>query len=132
MLALSSPAFSQFLYSALYEELIAPTHRQKCPESDLQTVHLSFPYVITFRLVTAVNPRPTSTMMDPMAGIDGNTPGVQETDEKDVIDVNSLRYNVERVDKIQSVMCIASGCVAGICGLTGLEGLGAYFGWDRV
>jgi len=65
-------------------------------------------------------------MMDPMAGIDGDSPGEQATDEKDVIDVTSLRYNLERVDKIQSVMGIASGCVAGICGLTGLEGLGTF------
>jgi len=67
--------------------------------------------------------------MDPMAGIDSNsaTDLQQETDEKGVIDVTSLRYNLERVDKIQSVMGIASGCVAGICGLTGLQGLGTFY-----
>jgi hypothetical protein len=63
-------------------------------------------------------------MIDPMAGLDGGAPGAQDTDEKDVIDMTSLRYNMERVDKIRSVMGIASGCVAGILGLTGFEGLG--------
>ena len=66
-------------------------------------------------------------MIDPMAGLDSGVPGAQDTDEKDVIDITSLRYNMERVDKIRSVMGIASGCVAGICGLTGLEGLGKLF-----
>jgi hypothetical protein len=64
-------------------------------------------------------------MIDPMANLDGGAPGA-EADEKDVIDVTSLRYNLERVDKIRSVMGIASGCVAGVCGLTGLEGLGTF------
>ncbi len=63
-------------------------------------------------------------MIDPMAGLDAGVPGIQDTDEKEVIDITSLRYNLERVDKIRSVMGIASGCVAGIYGLTGLEGLG--------
>ena len=63
-------------------------------------------------------------MIDPMAGLDSGAPGVQETDEKDVVDITSLRYNLERVDNLRSVMGIASGCVAGICGLTGLQGLG--------
>lgn len=62
-------------------------------------------------------------MIDPMAGLDGGAPGVN-TDEKDVIDFTSLRYNMERVDTIRSVMGIASGCAAGILGLTGLEGFG--------
>jgi hypothetical protein len=62
--------------------------------------------------------------MDPLAGIDAAAlPGV-ETDEKDVLDVATLRYNLQHVDTIRSVMNIASGCVAGICGLTGWEGLG--------
>jgi hypothetical protein len=63
-------------------------------------------------------------MIDPMAGLDAAPGGAAPEDEKDVIDVTSLRYNLERVDKIRSVMGIASGCVAGVCGLTGLEGLG--------
>ena len=63
-------------------------------------------------------------MIDPMANLDGGAPGATDTNEKDVIDITSLRYNLERVDKIRSVMGISSGCVAGICGLTGLEGLG--------
>ena len=63
-------------------------------------------------------------MIDPMAGIDAALPGPDTHDEKDVFDVTTLRYNLQHIDKIRSVMNIASGCVAGICGLTGLEGLG--------
>ena len=64
--------------------------------------------------------------MDPLAGIDAAISGPETTDEKDVFDVNTLRYNLQHVDTIRSVMNIASGCVAGICGLTGWEGLGMY------
>ena len=64
--------------------------------------------------------------MDPLAGLDAALPGTEATDEKDVFDVNTLRYNLQHVDTIRSVMNIASGCVAGICGLTGWQGLGAY------
>jgi hypothetical protein len=63
-------------------------------------------------------------MIDPMAGLDGSAAPPTDADEKDVIDMVSLRINLQRVDKIRSVMGIASGCVAGILGLTGLEGLG--------
>ena len=63
-------------------------------------------------------------MIDPMAGLDGSAAPPTAADEKDVIDMVSLRINLQRVDKIRSVMGIASGCVAGILGLTGLEGLG--------
>jgi hypothetical protein len=63
-------------------------------------------------------------MIDPMANI-GDTPGApSETSDKDVIDFVALQVNLQRVDKVRSVMGIASGCVAGICGLTGWEGLG--------
>lgn len=65
-------------------------------------------------------------MIDPMAGIDAALPGPETHDEKDVFDVTTLRYNLQHIDKIRSVMNIVSGCVAGICGLTGLEGLGTY------
>ena len=63
--------------------------------------------------------------MDPLAGIDANLPGPEATDEKDVFDVTTLRYNLQHVDTIRSVMNIASGCAAGILGLTGWQGLGA-------
>lgn len=67
-------------------------------------------------------------MIDPMADLDA-VPGAassSETDEKDVIDFTTLRYNMQHIDKVRSVMGIAAGCVAGICGLTGYEGLGAF------
>jgi EMC6 len=66
-------------------------------------------------------------MIDPMANLDA-APGAPEPgDEKDVIDIACLQYNLLRVEQIRSVMGIASGCVAGIFGLTGLEGLGKYY-----
>ena len=65
-------------------------------------------------------------MIDPMANLDGGAgAGAEEStgNEKDVIDIVSLRVNLQRVEQIRSVMSIASGCVAGICGYTGFEGL---------
>ena len=68
-------------------------------------------------------------MMDPMAGLDGaDTPAAGdhgESSSKEVFDAIALQRNMQRIDKIRSVMGIASGCVSGIMGLTGLEGLGA-------
>ena len=66
-------------------------------------------------------------MIDPMANLDAPTAAGAASDEKDVLDVNTLRYNAQNIDQIRSVMGIASGCVAGICGLTGWEGLGRYY-----
>lgn len=62
-------------------------------------------------------------MIDPMANLDA-APEAVAADEKDIIDVPTLRYNLQNIDRVRSVMGIASGCVAGICGLTGYEGLG--------
>jgi len=64
--------------------------------------------------------------MDPMANLDGGGGDPDLPDEKDVIDITSLKYNLERVDNVRSVMGIASGCLAGICGLTGLEGFWCF------
>ena len=63
-------------------------------------------------------------MIDPMANLDGAASSQDTSEEKDIIDFSSLRYNLDRIDRTRSVMGIASGCVAGICGLTGFEGLG--------
>ena len=69
-------------------------------------------------------------MMDPMAGLDGgDTQAGAHADgenSKEVFDSIALQRNMQRVDKIRSVMGIASGCVSGVMGLTGLEGLGAF------
>ena len=63
-------------------------------------------------------------MIDPMANLDAGVSGAsQGGEEKDVIDFMALRNNLEKIDRMKSVMSIASGCVAGICGLTGLQGL---------
>jgi ER membrane protein complex subunit 6 len=66
-------------------------------------------------------------MIDPMAGLDAAAPAAGDAaDEKDVIDFMALRFNLQRIDRIRSVMGIASGCVAGILGLTGLQGFGKH------
>ena len=66
-------------------------------------------------------------MIDPMAGLDGSPQGDMSSDAtntKEVFDSVALQRNMQRIEKIRSVMGIASGCVSGIIGLTGLEGLG--------
>jgi len=68
-------------------------------------------------------------MIDPMAGLDGSPQGDVPADaqnSKEVFDVVALQRNMQRMDKIRSVMGIASGCVSGIIGLTGLEGLASF------
>ena len=68
-------------------------------------------------------------MADPMADIgagggpkaDGNA---SLATSKEVSDPLILGTNLQRIDRIRSVMGIASGCVAGIGGLTGLSGFG--------
>mmetsp|Transcript_5119 Transcript_5119/g.12229 ORF Transcript_5119/g.12229 Transcript_5119/m.12229 type:complete len:122 (-) Transcript_5119:195-560(-) len=64
--------------------------------------------------------------MDPLAGLDNANQGPLLTDEKDVVDINTLRYNLMHIDTTRSVMNIASGCVAGICGFTGWQGLACF------
>ena len=66
-------------------------------------------------------------MIDPMAGLDGAPQGDPSSDaanSKEVFDFVALQRNMQRIEKIRSVMGIASGSVSGIIGLTGLEGLG--------
>jgi hypothetical protein len=66
-------------------------------------------------------------MMDPMADLDGPPQGGASSElanSKEVFDQVALQRNMQRIDKMRSVMGIASGCVSGIVGLTGLEGLG--------
>jgi hypothetical protein len=68
-------------------------------------------------------------MADPMADLGGSAPagmmtGDDQPHSKDVVDTMILQYNLARIERIRSVMGIASGCIAGIAGLTGLQGLG--------
>lgn len=65
-------------------------------------------------------------MSDPMADL-GNTVSTHDMDDsKEVFDPMILQCNLARIERIQSVMGIASGCIAGISGFTGLEGLGCF------
>jgi EMC6 len=66
---------------------------------------------------------------DPMADLTGEgTPGpaAEMGSQKEVFNPMVLQVNMQRVDRIRSIMGIASGCVAGILGLTGLRGLGKW------
>lgn len=65
--------------------------------------------------------------MDPMADLGGSGGGPKQQDgnlntTKEVFDPLVVGTNLQRIDRIRSVMGIASGCVAGIGGLTGLQG----------
>lgn len=63
-------------------------------------------------------------MADPMA--DSGPASPDSAMEKEVFDPIILTLNLARIERIRSVMAIASGCIAGIAGFTGLEGFGAY------
>lgn len=72
----------------------------------------------------------SSIMMDPMADLGGPSAGggggPKQQDNlsttREVFDPLAMGANFQRIDRIRSVMGIASGCVAGILGLTGLTG----------
>lgn len=66
-------------------------------------------------------------MADPMANLGGAgdpSADAQSSHSREVFDPMILQYNLARIERIRSVMGIASGCIAGIAGLTGLQGLG--------
>ena len=67
-------------------------------------------------------------MNDPMAGMEAEGSGGPATDDgldsKEVFDPMILQFNVQRIERIRSVMGIVSGCIAGIAGFTGWEGIG--------
>lgn len=79
----------------------------------------------------------TTTMIDPMAGVDPTAPAGAEMDasgdgNQEVFDTNAYRSNMRKMDKIRSFMGIVSGCVAGVCGLTGISGLGAFLSFVHL
>jgi hypothetical protein len=66
---------------------------------------------------------------DPMADLTGEGSSAVSGNEnmnshKEVFDPMVHQVNLQRIDRIRSIMGIASGCVAGILGLTGLNGFG--------
>jgi EMC6 len=44
----------------------------------------------------------------------------------EIVDPLVVHLNLSRIERIRSVMGIASGCTAGILGLTGLHGFGMF------
>jgi hypothetical protein len=71
-------------------------------------------------------------MNDPMAGMGAEATGPATEDDihsKEVFDPMILSFNLQRIERIRSVMGIASGCIAGIAGLTGWEGIGMLDYW---
>lgn len=77
-------------------------------------------------------------MMDPMGdvggtGVDNNTAAASldsttlahhNLKSNEIVDLLIVQINLSRIERIRSVMGIASGCIAGILGLTGMEGFG--------
>ncbi|GKY95080.1 hypothetical protein MPSEU_000472100 [Mayamaea pseudoterrestris] len=68
---------------------------------------------------------------DPMADLTGESvPGSANNDsmnsQKEVFNPMVLQVNLQRIDRIRSVMGIASGCAAGILGLTSFQGLACF------
>jgi hypothetical protein len=77
-------------------------------------------------------------MMDPMADVgagssDGSAAAVSldvstgahsNLKSNEIVDPLIVQMNLSRIERIRSVMGIASGCIAGIVGLTGMEGFG--------
>ncbi|KAL7575845.1 hypothetical protein ACA910_003164 [Epithemia clementina (nom. ined.)] len=71
---------------------------------------------------------------DPMADLGTAQPGTGQGGEdgsstKEVVDPMAMAMNMQRIDRIKNVMCIVSGCVAGICGLTGFSGFVCFALW---
>lgn len=48
----------------------------------------------------------------------------QNVKSNEIVDPLIVQMNLSRIERIRSVMGIASGCIAGILGLTGMEGFG--------
>jgi EMC6 len=79
-------------------------------------------------------------MMDPMgdvgaggvdntavaASLDAGTGTYHNLKSNEIVDPLIVQLNLSRIERIRSVMGIASGCIAGILGLTGMEGFGTY------
>ena len=75
-------------------------------------------------------------MMDPMGdagagdtaeavtSLDARTGAYQNVKSNEIVDPLIVQMNLSRIERIRSVMGIASGCIAGILGLTGVEGFG--------
>jgi hypothetical protein len=74
-------------------------------------------------------------MMDPMGDVgassvdntnatDATTGADHNLKSNEIVDPLIVQMNLSRVERIRSVMGIASGCIAGILGLTGMEGFG--------
>lgn len=71
---------------------------------------------------------PMANLGGPPGGAGGGPPGAGanaaagSSNTKEVIDIPIMQMNLQRIDRIRSVMGIVAGCVAGILGLTGLQG----------
>ena len=77
-------------------------------------------------------------MMDPMADVgassgdstavaaslDATTGAYSNLKSNEIVDPLIVQMNLSRIERIRSVMGIASGCIAGTLGLTGMEGFG--------
>jgi hypothetical protein len=74
-------------------------------------------------------------MADPMADLggggghqpqDGSGESSDGATTREVFDGMAFQMNMARIERIRSVMGIASGCIVGICGFTGFQGFGTH------
>lgn len=63
-------------------------------------------------------------MPDPMA--ESATTNVSLDNEKEFFDPMILQFNRSKLERMQSILGIAAGCMTGICGVTGLPGFGRW------
>lgn len=64
-------------------------------------------------------------MPDPMAE-EGDNVAPSLDNEKEFFDPLVLQFNIAKMERIQSILGIAAGCITGICGLTGPQGFGMF------
>ena len=58
------------------------------------------------------------------ASLDATTGAHNNLKSNEIVDPLIVQMNLSSIERIRSVMGIASGCIAGILGLTGMEGFG--------
>lgn len=71
-------------------------------------------------------------MQDPMANLGADTQGGDiSANTKEFVDPLVMHVNMQRIERIRTIMGIASGMAAGICGLTSWGGFGKQTIWSN-
>ena len=66
------------------------------------------------------------------ASLDATTGAHNNLKSNEIVDPLIVQMNLSSIERIRSVMGIASGCIAGILGLTGMEGFGTCRDLDML